>query len=168
MSTIKEPGICVCRFNYAFWLSVALALTTLTLFPLIQFGYGIQLKAINTVVTGIAVSVADWLLVNGLISVLSGFMAMAILKNSDGIPNCIKIVFNLFLLFLFSWTIFGTVMIFYNIPLVIQGLTLIYNYIMLTSYVAYFIVSIMYDSDSTTEEKTNNAPTISTSPNADD
>lgn len=139
-----EPGICICSCNYYFWMSLSVSILTLLVFPLVQFIYGVDLRNADTIIEGISVSISDWLLADGLISFLAGIMAMIILKNSDSIPNLVKIIFNTCVLFLFCWTVLGTVMLFSKIPLVIQGLALIYNYIIMTSYIAYFIVSIKY------------------------
>lgn len=145
MSQTEENnlGICVCRCNYYFWLSIFASISSFIIFPLIQFIYGIDLK--NNTYTGYSpMEISDWLLIDGLISILSGVMVMFILKNNNNIPNIVKILFNIFILFIFTWTITGTIMLFSRIPLVIHVLSLIYNYIMLTLYVGYFIVSIIY------------------------
>ena len=140
----SEPGTCVCRCNYYFWMSLGVSIITLLVFPFIQFIYGIDLRNNNTAIDGVLVTVADWLLADGLISTLTGIMTMIILKNSDTVPNLVKIIYNACILFLSCWTVLGTVMLFMKLPVVVHGLAIIYNYIMLTAYVAYFFVSIKY------------------------
>lgn len=140
----SKPGTCICSCNYYFWMSVAVSILTFLAFPVIQFIYGIDLRSIDTSINGLLVTVADWLLVDGLISVLTGIMAMVIIKNTDTVPNILKIIFNTCVLFLLCWTVFGTAMLFMKLPLVIHGLAIIYNYIMLTIYVAYSVVTIKY------------------------
>ena len=141
---VPEQGTCMCSCNYYFWMSMSVSILSFLAFPVIQFVYGINLRNNNTSIEGIFVTVADWLLADGLISVPTGIMAMVIIKNSDTVPNLIKIIFNMCIAFLFCWTILGSIMLFVRVPIIIHGLAVIYNYIMLTSYIAYFITSVKY------------------------
>ena len=98
--TDPEPGTCVCRCNYYFWMSIGVSILTFLVFPVIQFIYGIDLRNNGTSIEGLLVTVADWLLVDGLVASITGIMAMVIIKNSDTIPNLIKVIFNMCVLFL--------------------------------------------------------------------
>lgn len=140
----SKPGICICTFDYYFWMSVGVSVLSLLLFPVIQFIYGVDLRNIDTSIEGVMITIADWLLADGLISFLTGIMAMIIIKHSNTVPNLLKIIFNSCMFFLACWTVLGTVMLFRTLPIAVQGLAVIYNYIMLTAYIAYFIVSIKY------------------------
>lgn len=167
MSTNTEtdsiPGTCICKFNYYFWMSLSISIVSLLVFPIIQFVYGIDLRNTDTSIDHIIVTCADWLLVDGLLSTMTGIMTIYILKNSTTVPNIIKIIFNTCIFFLISWNILGTIMIFSKTPLVIQGLAVIYNYILLTAYVSYFIVTIKYKNYVEIPEKNMN-PTYNINP----
>ena len=101
--TDPEPGTCVCRCNYYFWMSIGVSILTFLVFPVIQFIYGIDLRNNGTSIEGLLVTVADWLLVDGLVASITGIMAMVIIKNSDTIPNLIKVIFNMCVLFLYKF-----------------------------------------------------------------